>query len=169
MIKRIIIALAVAFTALFHADAGNTAPLLKSRAKSSAAVKTGVWHSNFTKAKAYADKKGLPFIAVWSNGDTCPHCSHFASAANSSVFKKWMKSSNTVFFFGYSGDKSYRVGSTVFHWCRKNKQTAYPFVRIWWKKKGIDVSTVGDTVDGLYSGSTGGKKAVAYFKKKLKK
>lgn len=148
--------------------AGETSKLVATRITSSAAVVPGQWHGGFTKAKQYADSNGLPFIAVWSNGDGCPHCVKFASSANSSTFKNWMKSSGVVFFFGYSGDKSYPVGSSAFEWCRKSTKTAYPFVRIWWKKKGIDVSTVGDTVDGYYGGSTGGKNAVTYFKNKLK-
>ena len=148
--------------------AGETSKLIASRITSSAAVVPGQWHGGFTKAKQYADKNGLPFIAVWSNGDGCPHCVKFASSANSSTFKNWMKTSGVVFFFGCSSDKSYPVGCSAFEWCRKSTKTAYPFVRIWWKKKGIDISTVGDTVDGYYGGSTGGKKAVSYFKSKLK-
>jgi uncharacterized repeat protein (TIGR02543 family) len=150
-------------------NAGATATLLKTRTAASKAVKPGVWHASFSKAKSYATEHGVPLIAVWSNGDACGHCVIFESACNSSYFKKWMKSSGCVFYFTYSGESAGKVGGTVFHWCRKNKNTSYPFVRIYWPKGGVDVATVGDTVDGVQSGTAGGKKAVSYFKKKLKK
>ena len=164
-----ILALLVAATTTLPLLAGQTATLLKARTASSKAVTPGVWHANFSKAKTYATSHGVPLIAVWSNGDACGHCVTFESACNSSYFKSWMKSSKCVFFFTYSGESAGKVGGTVFHWCRKNKNTAYPFVRIYWPKGGVDVATVGDTVDGGKSGKTGGKKAVAYIKKKLTK
>ena len=51
-------------------NAGETATLLKSRRSSGSEATTGVWLSNFSKAKSYAASEGVPFIAVWSNGDT---------------------------------------------------------------------------------------------------
>lgn len=64
----------VAFMALLFSIASSyaaspTATLLKTRASYTAAVTTGKWQSNFHKAKKYATDRGLPFIAVWSNGD----------------------------------------------------------------------------------------------------
>ena len=164
-----VLAILVAATTILPLCAGQTATLLKSRTASSKAVTPGVWHANFSKAKSYATSHGVPLIAVWSNGDACGHCVIFESACNSSYFKKWMKSSGCVFYFTHSGESAGKVGGSVFHWCRKNKNTSYPFVRIYWPKGGVDVATVGDTVDGVQSGTTGGKKAVAYFKKKLTK
>lgn len=165
--KRFLTLLALSLLTTASFGASSTANLLATRAKSSASVTPGVWQSNFTKAKNYADSMGLPFIAVWSNGDRCGHCVKFAGVANNSEFKYWMKTSGAVFFFAYYGDSSYKVGSTVFNWCRKNTTTSYPFVRIWWKRKGIDIATTGDTVDGRYSGTTGARYAIKYFKSKI--
>ena len=151
------------------ADAGETATLLKSRLSSSHAATTGAWMSNFSKAKSYATSQGVPFIAVWSNGDACGHCVTFESACNSSVFKTWMKSSGCVFYFTHSGESQGAVGGTIFHWCRKNTNTAYPFVRIYWPAGGVDVATVGDKMDDKASGKTGGTKVSAYIKSKCSK
>ena len=163
-------------------QAGPTSTLLKTRASYSAAVTTGKWQSNFYKAKKYATDNKLPFIAVWSNGDTCGHCVMFEEAVNSSYFKKWMANSGMVFYFTYYGDKgdgttkksgkkadNGAVASDIFHWCRKNTQTSYPFVRIYWPAGKVDISTVGDKVDGKKDGTTGGKKAAAFFASKLSK
>lgn len=162
---------ALAFTGLWTVAAwgGQTATLLKTRLASGQSAKPGVWLANFSKAKTYATKKGVPLVAVWSNGDACGHCVAFESSVNSSYFRKWMKTSGCVFYFTYSGESQGEVGGSVFHWCRKNKNTSYPFVRIYWPKGGVDVATVGDTVDGNKDGTTGGKKCVAYIKKKCAK
>ncbi len=151
------------------ADAGVTATLLNSRRSSSSAATTGVWLANFSKAKSYATGHGVPLVAVWSNGDACGHCVTFESACNSTYFKNWMKTSGCVFFFTWSGESQGRVGGDIFHWCRKNKNTSYPFVRIYWPDGGVDVGTVGDKMDDKASGTTGGKKIAAYIKSKCSK
>jgi thiol-disulfide isomerase/thioredoxin len=161
--------------------ASPTATLLKTRASYTAAVTTGKWQSNFYKAKKYAVDNGLPFIAVWSNGDTCGHCIMFENGCNTSYFKNWMASSGMVFYFTYYGDKGNGTttksgskaddgteGSNIFHWIRANKNTGYPFVRIYWPKGKVDIATIGDTVDGNKDNTAGAKKSVAYFKSKLK-
>ena len=162
------IAFIVCLLACAAVYAGETSKLLKTRLSSGSAAKAGVWLSNFSKAKNYAVDNGLPLIAVWSNGDSCGHCVTFESACNSSYFRKWMASSGMVFYFTHSGESQGAVGGSIFHWCRKNKNTSYPFVRIYWPDGKVDIATVGDTVDGKKDGTTGGKKAVAYFKSKLK-
>ena len=162
--------------------ASPTSTLLKTRASYSAAVTTGKWQSNFHKAKKYATDNGIPFIAVWSNGDACGHCIMFENGCNTTYFKNWMKSSGMVFYFATPADKGNgttaksgskaddgRIGGNIFNWCRKNKNTAYPLVRIYWPAGNVDVATIGDTVDGNKDGSSGGKKSVAYFKGKLGK
>ena len=166
--------------------ASPTATLLKNRASYNAdiatAVKQGKWVANFAKAKKYATDNRVPLVAVWSNGDSCGHCTTFEGAVNSSTFRNYMKSSGVVFYFVYSGDKGNgttsksgskadngAVASPIFHWCRKNTQTAYPFVRVYWPGGGVDISTVGDSIDKKKSGTTGGKYCVDYFKAKLKK
>ena len=150
--------------AFASADAASpTATLLKTRRASSAAATTGVWLANFSKAKSYAQANGVPLVAVWSNGDSCGHCTTFEGACNSTYFKNWMKTSGCVFFFTYPGDSQGGICGTIFHWCRKNKNSSYPFVRIYWPAGGVDIATVGDTVDGGKSKEAGAKKAVAYL------
>ncbi|MBO7689131.1 MAG: InlB B-repeat-containing protein [Kiritimatiellae bacterium] len=151
------------------ADAGPTATLLKARRSSSGNATTGVWLANFSKAKSYATSKGVPLIAVWSNGDACGHCVTFETGCNSTYFKNWMKSSGCVFFFTYSGESQGAIGGTIFHWCRKNTNTAYPFVRIYWPAGGVDVATVGDKMDEKKGNTDGGKKIAAYIKSKCSK
>ncbi len=152
-------AVAILAAVLAAADvfaASPTATLLKTRSKASAEVVPGKWHAGFSKCKSYAEKHKVPLIAVWSNGDACGHCVIFETAVNNKIFTKWMKDSGCVFYFIYSGDHGDGdVGSKVFHWCRKNKNTAYPFVRIWWPAGKVDIATVGDTVDGVKAGASG--------------
>ena len=89
------------------------------------------------------------------------------------MFVNWMKTSGMVFYFTYYGDKGDgttsksgktaddgSVGGKIFHWCRKNTQTAYPFVRVYWPAEKMDISTVGDKIDGKKENTTGGKNAV---------
>ena len=167
-VKMAIVALATGIAA--SAVAGPTATLLKTRSKASADVVPGKWHAGFSKCKSYAEKHKVPLIAVWSNGDSCGHCVNFETSVNHKTFRNWMASSGCVFYFIYSGDKGDgAVGSSVFHWCRKNTNTSYPFIRIYWPAGKVDIATVGDSIDGEKGGSGGAKKAVAYFKKKLKK
>lgn len=162
--------LLAAFGTAVSCLAGQTSTLISQRSKAGDSVTPGKWHAGFKKCKDYAVKNDVPLIAVWSNGDSCGHCVAFESSVNSSYFKSWMKTSGCVFYFIYSGDGGDgAVGSSVFHWIRNNKNTAYPFVRIYWPKGKVDIATVGDTIDGNKDGTTGGKKAVAYFKDKLKK
>ena len=148
--------------------AGETSKLVKTRASKTAAVTPGKWHAGLSKAKSYAVSKGIPLIAVWSNGDNCGHCVMFESACNSSAFKTWMASSGCVFVFVYPGDSDGFAGGSVYSWCYKS-QPLFPFVRVYWPKGGVDIRTMGDTIDGGTSGATGGKKAVSWFKSKLKK
>ena len=102
--RTMLVALAV-FSAVVCQAASPTGTLLKNRASYTAAVTTGKWQSNFYKAKTYAVNNGIPFIAVWSNGDACGHCMMFENGCNSSYFKNWMKTSGMVFYFTHPGDK----------------------------------------------------------------
>ncbi|MBE6382293.1 MAG: hypothetical protein E7049_04670 [Lentisphaerae bacterium] len=159
---------AIATLAAAVCFAGQTSTLLKRRAKSTDNVTLGKWQRNFTKARNYATSKGVPFVAVWSNGDSCAHCMRFASACNSTNFKNFQKTSGMVFWFGCSSDKEHYAGSSPCEWSRKGKTMTFPFVRIYWPKGKVDVATMGDTLDGRKSGATGGKKAASYIKNKVK-
>ena len=168
--RTIFVALMACVCALPVFSAGPTATLVANRRKASQSVVPGVWHAGFSKCKAYAEANKVPMIAVWSNGDACGHCYMFEQSVNHKYFKNWMKDSGMVFYFIHSGDGGDgAIGSKVFHWCRNNKNTAYPFVRIYWPAGKVDIATVGDTVDGSKANEAGAKKAVAYFQSKLKK
>lgn len=169
--------------------AGETSTLVKTRLAPSSEVKLGYWHKHFEKCWNFCKKNGAPLIAVWSNGDKCGHCIKFESACNSKAFKTWMKTSGCVFYFIHSGDSGDysgnvlkkgdktvdgKIESDVFHWCRADKNTDFPFVRIYWTEKGkskptVDIATIGDVVDSNLDGESGGKAARDYFKGKLKK
>ena len=158
------------------AEAGVTANLVKTRLARSKAVVPGRWHADLAKCQAYAKANGVPLIAVWSNGDLCGHCVTFEQAVMRSEFTTWMKTSGMVFCFVYSGDGSYGAeGGTpyTFCWGPSKSLNSFPFVRVWWytnnaKTKKVDVSVAGDTVDGGLGTAAGAKKAVAWFKAKLK-
>ena len=166
--------------------AGPTSTLLKNRASYNADVATAVaqgkWLANFYKAKKWATANKVPLVAVWSNGDSCGHCTTFENVVNSTKFKNYMKSSGVAFYFIYSGDhgdgttsKSGKnaddgtIGKSIFHWIRHNEITAYPFVRIYWPAGKVDIWTDGDKIDGKKSGDANIKQSIAYFENKLKK
>ncbi len=162
-----ILALLIASAMVTTLNAGATATLLKTRTAASKAVKPGMWHASFSKAKSYATEHGVPLIAVWSNGDACGHCVTFESACNSSTFKDWMKKSGCVFHFVSSADSG---NGTTYSFCYKS-QSFYPLIRVYWYKNGVkkvDTYTMGDTMDGQSGGTAGGTKVVAWLKTKLK-
>ena len=156
--------------------AGATSNLVKTRLARSKAVVPGVWHADLAKCQAYARANEVPLIAVWSNGDQCGHCITFEQAVVKSDFTKWMKTSGMVFCFVYSGDGTYgKEGGTPFNFCwgPSKSLNSFPFVRVYWytnngKTKKVDVAVAGDTIDGGLGNATGAKKAVAWFKAKLK-
>ena len=153
----------------------KTSVFLKNNSTTSSTISlNGKWHRKHFKAcKAFAEKNGVPLIAVWSNGDACPHCTKFEDACNSTVFRNSMKASGCVFYFTYPGDGAEgKMGdeNDVFKWIRQS-QTSFPFIRVYWSVKGkkkVDLTTIGDDVDGNAKGSAGGKAAMNYFKKVLK-
>ncbi|MBR4652708.1 MAG: hypothetical protein IKO72_05045 [Kiritimatiellae bacterium] len=164
--KMILTAIVVGVLAL-SSQADETSKLVKTRLKSSAAVQLGVWHADLNKCKSYAEKNGVPLIAVWSNGESCGHCVMFEQACNQSSFKTWMKNSGCVFHFVYSGDKG---NTSTYNFCYKS-QALYPFIRVYWKKGGkqmLNVYKHGDQLDGSTGGSKGASKLVANLKSILK-
>ena len=150
------------------AIAGETSTFLARRLGKTADVTPGRWHRNFSVARSWAVAQGVPFVAVWSNGDSCGHCVQFEKCLNTTAFKNYEKSSGIVFWFGYAGDSEYGIGGSVFNWVRNNKNVNYPFVRIYWPKGKVDIATVGDAIDGYSSGKANATTLVNYFKSKLK-
>lgn len=158
--RRILSFLVIALTATAASAASETTTLLKTRAAKGTTVAPGQWHAGLSETKTYAEKKGLPLVAVWSNGDLCGHCILFESAVNSTYFRNWMKKSGIVFHFSYSGDPAPDgpAGGSTYSWCWKDgTMTSYPFVRVYWPKGKIDKAATGDAFDGWTGGEAGGK------------
>ena len=150
------------------AHATQTDILVAQRADRGADVKPGQWHADLVKARAYAEANGLPLVAVWSNGDFCQHCLIWEGAANSPVFVNWMKTSGMVFYFGYVRDGSLNAAGdfgggpspdgqegyhgTSFYWCcnNQNASLAWPYIRFYWPKGGVDLVYTGSFIDGEY-------------------
>ncbi len=146
-----------------------TDDLVKQRDARSANVTPGRWHADLEKARAYAVANGLPLMAVWSNGDFCQHCLVWEGCANSSVFVNWMKSSGIVFYFGYvkdgylnaagdfgggpSADGKEGYHGQSFYWCCNNQNStmAWPYVRFYWPKGGVDQAYTGSAMSGEYA------------------
>lgn len=115
-----------------------TARMKAQRASASAPVVLGQWHAGFSTVKAYAEKNGLPLLAVWSNGEDCSHCKKLEKNLLTSQWKEYMQSSGVVYYFGCNEDTSQddKYGGTGYNWCWKNKSlTLFPFVRFYWKAK----------------------------------
>ena len=161
------IAVAVSLAAAM-ASATVTDDLVRTRAGRSDPVTPGVWHADLVKARAYAEANGLPLVAVWSNGDFCQHCLVWEGVATSPLFVNWMKSSGMVFYFGYvkdgylnavgdfgggpSADGQEGYHGTSFYWCCNNQNStlAWPYIRFYWPKGGVDEIYTGSTTDGEY-------------------
>lgn len=179
LFKKIILTVAACVAAV-GASATETSTLLK-RVQTGSTIRPGYWHKNFTAAKKYADDHGIPFVAVWSNEEACPHCVRFENCVNQSYFKNWEVNSGIVFWFGCPGN-GYRIDNPEypFQWARGNEDRQkytdgavnknFPFVRVWWKKGKVDIVRKGDDTHGGYDvyKATGAKKLVANLKKWLK-
>lgn len=138
---------------LLSASASITDDVIAVRDGRNAAVRPGVWHADLNKARAYAEANGLPLVAVWSNGDECAHCVAFENCIMSPAFRNWMKDSGIVFYFGvrpdpYDGQEGYH--GTSFFWCcmNQNATMAWPYVRVYWPKGGVDQAHSGAWYDG---------------------
>ena len=145
-----------------------TDDLVATRASRTDPVTPGVWHADLAKARAYAEANGLPLIAVWSNGDFCQHCLVWEGVATAPLFREWMKSSGIVFYFGYvkdgylnaagdfgggpSSDGKEGYHGESFYWCCNNQNAtmAWPYVRFYWPKGGVDMAVTGSATDGEY-------------------
>lgn len=133
----------------------------------------GVWFDDFTTTKDAADRQGVPFIAVWTNGDKCGFCVKLEECFLDPKFIAWQKNSGCIFWLGCSADDPDKEDGTNgkgFKWIWQNgKVTAYPFVRVWWPKGKVDVSTNGNVLDGRKKAAKGGTDEVLrHFKTWLK-
>lgn len=94
----------------------------------------GVWYSNFTRVKEEAAKRGIPFFAMWTNGDLCGYCKRFTRNILEESFIGRMKTSGGLWWLGGSMDDNDEDGRNGkgFTWCLgPSKQVNYyPFFSI---------------------------------------
>ena len=136
--------------------------LKKTRVAWSAPVKPGQWHAGFSTVKAYAGNNAVPLFGVWAE-DSCGKSNAFCKCLLSAQFKAWQKSSGVALWCGFhsdSGEDGFE--GKGFKWTRKNVLTQYPFVRLYWKKGGIDVCMSG--AEWGNSGAAIVKKLKGYLK-----
>lgn len=97
-------------------------------------LETGVWYSNFTRVKTEAEKRGLPFFAMWTNGDLCGFCKRFTANILEPVFLQFMKASGGLWWLGGSMDDNEedKRGGIGFKWCTGPAQAVnyFPFVAV---------------------------------------
>lgn len=129
---------------------GTTDTMRKNRAAKAAPVVEGQWHADFSTVKKYADAKGIPLLAVWSNGDACQNCINFEKCVLDSKFKSWAKTSGVALWMGLNGDTSAedKFEGKGFHFARKDTLKHYPFVRLYWPKGKVDVAKRGKDWSG---------------------
>lgn len=95
---------------------------------------TGVWYSNFTRVKEDAEKRGIPFFAMWTNGDLCGFCKRFTENILTSQFIERMQTSGGLWWLGGSMDDNEedRRNGKGFRWCLgpDSKVNYFPFFAV---------------------------------------
>ena len=109
-------------------------------------VTPGVWCSNFTAAKAYADEKNVPMLIFWANPG-CSQCAKLESACKSDDFKAWMTETKMVFVFSYGATTADTKACKEFV---KNDSKEFPYIGVYWK-----ANTAGEEVLEKFTGRTG--------------
>lgn len=97
-------------------------------------LETGVWYSNFTRVKTEAAERGIPFFAMWTNGDLCGFCRRFSDNILEQSFIDRMKTSGGLWWLGGSMDDNEedKRGGTGFTWCMGPDQRVnyFPFFAV---------------------------------------
>jgi hypothetical protein len=97
-------------------------------------LETGVWYSNFTRVKTEAEKGGIPFFAMWTNGDLCGFCKRFTENILDQSFLQFMRESGGLWWLGGSMDDDVedKRGGLGFLWClgSDHKVSYFPFVSV---------------------------------------
>jgi len=80
---------------------------------------TGVWYSDFTRVKTEAERRGIPFFAMWTNGDLCGFCRRFTKNILDPWFIERMTTSGGLWWLGGSMDDNDedKRGGVGFNWC----------------------------------------------------
>ena len=120
---------------------------------STTAVKGGVWSSQFTKCKRYAEKQGIPFVVLWVNPG-CGHCRALCNELAASSFAEWQKTCRYVFVLGIgtkskSGDRAKAFAKTD----GKTKLSTFPFCAVYLNPLKINGKRVSPTIKQVFTGS----------------
>lgn len=94
------------------------------------AVEPGVWSSDYTAAKAYADAEGVPMLIFWANPG-CSVCEKMEAACRTAEFRAWQAERRFVMVFSY--------GDTAVKKIVQNPSREYPYMMIYWSKAGSEV------------------------------
>ena len=121
---------------------------------STTAVKSGVWSSQFTKCKLYAQKHGIPFVVLWVNPG-CGHCRALCNAlAESSKFAEWQKACGYVFVLGI-GTKT-KSGANAKAYAKTDGKTTlstFPFCAVYLNPLKINGKRVSPTIKRVFTGN----------------
>jgi hypothetical protein len=109
-------------------------------------VTPGVWCSNFTAAKEYADKNNVPMLVFWANPG-CSQCAKLESACKRSDFVEWMEETQMIFVFGYGTSTADAKACKEF---AKNETKEFPYIVVYWKS-----NTEGEQVLQRFTGRSG--------------
>lgn len=106
-------------------------------------LETGVWYSNFTRVREEAERRGVPFFAMWTNGELCAYCRRFTSNVLEEEFLKRMKASGGLWWLGGSMDDNDedKRGGKGFSWCMHGGEVNnFPFFAVRLVRDGKPVS-----------------------------
>ncbi len=117
---------------------------------SSKTIVPGEWNSNFNEAMAFAAENDMPLIAVWSKKG-CHFCNIFDTNLEKEEFKAWAAETKMVMIYLKATRDSDFL--TQRDWIR-GSNTGFPFVRVYWEKKGS--ATKSDRFTGRASSYGGG-------------
>ena len=121
-------------------------------------AKAGVWNSHFTTFKAYAQKKGVPFVVLWVNPG-CGYCSKLCrNIAASSAFTAWRKSSGYVFSLGIGERSADAAAAKAF---ARDSSKRYPYCAVY-------VNPIGTVSPAMKKTFTGRNMTAKKFMSKVK-
>ena len=134
-------------------------------------LEPGKRYTDWNACKTYADENGLPVLFIWSN-QGCIHCRYtdlvfteenYADYKGYKDFKDWAAKNDAgkvIYCYMAGGEKGGypdQQGSEAYNWMYYKggtKLKSFPFVVLWWEKKGVNVRLTGDA---FCSGNATGK------------
>ena len=103
-------------------------------------VKPGQWTCRYLKAKDYVKANHAPLVLVWVSS-SCGYCKSLSSALASSSVSSWASKRGYVTVFAINDGTSSEYGTlsadmSAAHSFAMNSSGKFPYVAIWWPKKG---------------------------------